>query len=599
MTAADGKATHVPPAGAAQTFDNNIWRQGRLLAVAIHHTPGTRRLYLLVAALVVVILATAGAQIVLNAWNAPFYQAIENRDLSGFLHQLLVFFEIAAVLLVLNVAQTGLNQGIRLKLRELATLDLIGEWMTEKRESRITRAGEIGVNPDQRIAQDAAHLTELTTDLGIGLLQSSLLLVSFIGVLWGLSRSVVFHLDDTSFTIPGYMVWAALLYAATGSFFSWRVARPLVRLSATRYAREADLRISLVRGNEQADGIALGGGEAEVRGHIEGALGDLLSVMRQIVFATVRLTSITAGYGWVAIVVPIIVAAPAYFSGSLTFGELMMVVGAFNQVQGSLRWFVDNSGAIADWRATLLRVTNFRQALLHLDEFEQGVERITRGPEPSGNLAFNELVVMNFNVRSTLSEPHLVVKPGEHVLCVGGSGSGKSTFFLSVAGLWNWGTGEILLPPAESMLFLPQHPFLPQGTLRDVITFSSHDAKASDGDLNAIMTRVGIDHLAGSLDREAAWDKQLNREELERIVLARLILDKPAWVVSDEAIDLTDADTRELVASIFGKELAGSTFFNIAGHDSRDPFYSHIVQLRPLGAGDAAAALPAPERKAS
>jgi putative ATP-binding cassette transporter len=586
MTALDVKATQVPGADGTQPFDNNIFRQGWLLAGAIRRTEGHGVLYLLVGGIVAVILATAGAQVVLNAWNGPFYEAIEKRDLDGFLHQLLVFFEIAAVLLVLNVSQTGLNQAIRLKLRELATRDLIREWMTDKRESRITRAGEIGVNPDQRIAQDASHLTELTTDLGVGLLQSSLLLVSFIGVLWGLSRHVVFNIGDTNIAIPGYMVWAALIYAATGSLFSWQVARPLVRLSATRYAREADLRIALVRGNEQADGIALGSGEPEVRGHIEGALGNLLSVMRKIVMATIRLTFVTAGYGWVATVVPIVVAAPAYFSGSLTFGELMMVVGAFNQVQGSLRWFVDNSGAIADWRATLLRVTNFRQALLNLDRFEQGVERIKRGAEASGNLAFNDLVVMNFNVRSSLSEPHLVVKPGEHVLCVGGPGSGKSTFFLSIAGLWNWGTGEILLPPADSMLFLSGRPFLPQGTLRDAITFSARDGKVSDDDLKAVLSRVGIDHLAGSLGEAAAWDKQLNADEQERVVLARMILDKPTWVISDEAVDLTDTETRNLVVSIFAKELSGATFFSIAGRDTHDSFYTRTVQLKPSGTAD-------------
>lgn len=591
MTAVDVKATQAAMPGSPQAFDDNVFRQGRLLFGAIRRTEGHGALYLLAGGIIAVILATAGMQVVLNAWNSPFYEAIEKRDLAGFLHQLRVFFQIAAVLLVLNVAQTGLNQFIRVKLRELATRDLIREWMTDRRESRITRAGEIGVNPDQRIAQDASHLTELSTDLGIGLLQSSLLLVSFIGVLWGLSRHVVFKLGGVDIAIPGYMVWAALLYAATGSLFSWQVARPLVRLSANRYAREADLRIALVRGNEQADGIALGGGETEVRGRIEGALGDLVAVMRRIVMATVRLTFVTAGYGWVATVVPIVVAAPAYFSGSLTFGELMVVVGAFNQVQGSLRWFVDNSGAIADWRATLLRVTNFRQALLNLDRFEQGVERIKRDAEPSGYLACNDLVVMNFNIRSALDEPRLTVKPGEHVLCVGGPGSGKSTFFLSLAGLWNWGTGEILLPPPDSMLFLSARPFLPEGKLRDAVTFSARDAKVSDDDLKSLLARVGIGHLAAALDEEGAWDKQLNAGEQERVVLARMILDKPKWVVSDEAIDLTDTETRELVVSLFGKELSGTTFFNISGRETRDSFYSRTIHLKaadaPAGKGAA------------
>ncbi|MBN9009731.1 MAG: ABC transporter ATP-binding protein/permease, partial [Rhizobiales bacterium] len=448
------------------------------------------------------------------------------------------------------------------------------------------RAGEIGVNPDQRIAQDASHLTELSTDLGIGLLQSSLLLVSFIGVLWSLSRNVAFTFDGTTFTIPGYMVWAALLYAATGSFFSWRVARPLVRLSATRYAREADLRIALVRGNEQADGIALAGAEAVVRGQIAGSLAGLIAVMRQIVVATIRLTTVTAGYGWVALVVPIIVASPAYFSGSLEFGELMMVVGAFNQVQGSLRWFVDNSGAIADWRATLLRVTNFRQALLNLDRFEQGVERIARAEESSGHLVFDDLVVINFNSRSTLSESHLDVKPGERLLVVGAPASGKSTFFLSIAGLWNWGTGRILTPPLASVLFLSQRPFLAHGTLRAALTFSVPDPKVAGGDLHAVLARVGIEHLAASLEKEAAWDKQLNDDEQRRVVLARMILARPAWVISDEAIDLGDAAMRDLVVSIFGKELAGAALLDISGRDARDPFSTRTVQLVAAAPGD-------------
>lgn len=584
MTPRDGIAPQESTAEGGQSFDDNVFRQGRLLAAAIQHTAGHRMLYLLAGGLVAVILATAVAQVILNAWNGPFYEAIEKRQLAAFLHQLLVFFEIAVVLLVLNVTQTGLNQAIRLKLRELATRDLIGEWMTDKRQSRITRAGEIGINPDQRIAQDASHLTELSTDLGIGLLQSSLLLVSFIGVLWSLSKNVAFTFGGTTFTIPGYMVWAALLYAATGSFFSWRVARPLIRLSATRYAREADLRIALVRGNEQADGIALAGSEPAMRGQIEGALSNLIGVMRQIVIATIRLTTVTAGYGWVALVVPIVVASPAYFSGSLQFGELMMVVGAFNQVQGSLRWFVDNSGAIADWRATLLRVTNFRQALLNLDRFEQGVERITRAENPSGTLAFDDLVVMNFNSRSALSEAHLEVKPGEHLLVVGAPGSGKSTFFLSIAGLWNWGTGRILTPPPASMLFLSQRPFLPHGTLRAALAVSASADHPDDEALKALLARVGIDHLAGALNQEASWDKQLNNDEQQRLVLARMILARPAWVISDEAIDLSDTAMRALAVSIFGKELAGATLLAISGRSAGDPFYTRTVQLVPASA---------------
>jgi len=355
----------------------------------MHHTPGRTRLYLLAAALLVVVVLTAVMQVRLNAWNQPFYDAVERRDLEGFIHQLGVFFVIAGILLVLNVAQTGANQLIRVRLRELATRDLIGNWMTDKRAARISRAGEIGVNPDQRIQSDAQTLTEYTTDLGIGLLQSTILLVSFIGVLWLLSKDVVLPIGGRDLAIPGYMVWAALLYAASGSLISWRVGRPLVSLGTDRYAREAEFRAAVVQAAQRAEGIALSNGEAERRRILEASLGSLVAILRQVAFARARLTWVTASYGWVALVFPIIVAAPGYFAGRLTFGELMMVVGAFNQVQTSLRWFVDNTGTIADWRAALLRVMNFRQALLELDGTEAGASAVASpdGASPGSSSA--------------------------------------------------------------------------------------------------------------------------------------------------------------------------------------------------------------------
>ncbi len=241
------------PTAPIAPYDASVTHQLRVLARAANRTPSRSRLYLLSGAIVAIIVATAAMQVRLNAWNQPFYDAIERRDVQAFLHQLGVFFVIAGILLVLNVAQTGANQLIRVKLRELATRDLIGDWMSAKRAARIGRAGEIGVNPDQRIQADTETLTERTTDLGIGLLQSSILLVSFIGVLWVLSRGVVIPIGGRDLAIPGYMVWAALIYAVSGSLVSWRVGHPLVRLGAARYAREADFRFALAQGSERAE----------------------------------------------------------------------------------------------------------------------------------------------------------------------------------------------------------------------------------------------------------------------------------------------------------------------------------------------------------
>jgi putative ATP-binding cassette transporter len=322
--------------------------------------------------MVLVICATAAAQVGLNAWNRPFYEAIAERNFPAFLDQLLVFTVIAGCLLVLNVAQAWLREMIKLKSREWLTRDLFSEWLKPGRSTRLARAGEVGINPDQRIHEDARRLTELSADLGVGLLQASLLLLSFLGVLWSISGGLGIWICGVSLTIPGYMVWCALLYAASGSWLTWRVGRPLVGMNSRRYQHESQFRFALFQANQQIHNIArLRGQEGEKR-RLGLDLEKVLGMAREIVDATARLTWITAGYGWISIVAPIAIASPAYFTGKLSFGELMVVVGGFSQVNQSLRWFVDNFALLADWRAALSRVIKFREALLMSDSgYEQ------------------------------------------------------------------------------------------------------------------------------------------------------------------------------------------------------------------------------------
>jgi putative ATP-binding cassette transporter len=311
-------------------------------------------------AIIVVILITILGQLRLNAWNRPFYDAIAEKNFKNFLIQLGVFCIIASILLVLNVSQAWLTQAIKLKFRKGIVVDLLDQWLP--RAYRLPRAGVIGANPDQRIHEDARHLAELSADLGIGLFQSSLLIGAFIGVLWNLSEDIGLVWHQHRLPIPGYMVWCALLYAFAGSFLSWKVGKPLIPLNADRYAREAEFRFSLVYLNEHIEEF-----NRDAIGQKPKLLKDLRNVLRvwwRIVNANARLTFVTAGYGWLTIIAPILAAAPGYFGGNLTFGELMMVAAAFSQVQTSLRWFIDNFGVIADWRATLLRIAEFRAALI-------------------------------------------------------------------------------------------------------------------------------------------------------------------------------------------------------------------------------------------
>ncbi len=527
--------------------------------------------------ILVVILATAFGQIILNRWNQPFYDAMERRDLQAFLHQLQIFVFIAGGILLLNVAQTWLNQMLRLKLREGLVRDLVNEWMRPRRAFRLANAGAIGVNPDQRLHEDARHLTELSTDLGIGLLQASILLVSFVGVLWSLSSGFVFHVWGKEFAIPGYMVWAAFLYAGVASTLSWFVGRPLIRLNSERYAREAEFRFSLMRVNEHIDAISLAAGEQDERRRLELDLATVLQATRRIVGAMVRLNWVTAGYGWITVVAPFIIAAPIYSSGDLTFGGLMMAVGAFNQVHASLRWFVDNIGGITDWRATLLRVAAFRAAMLKVDELHDVEKRISFVAADGDQMTFENVEVASPAGCTEMVDKDVVIHAGERVLVTGGRGAGKTLFFRAIAGLWPWGGGRIGLP-AGGVTFVPRSPYFPPGSLRDALSYPVSSEAYTDADLAAVLEKVGLDRFAGALDRVARWDRELSEEDQRLLAFAQLGLHKPGWVVIDEALDEIKGDARRRVIAMLDKDLADASIISI-GQADRDHFFTRELKL--------------------
>lgn len=356
-----------PEKGTPDEKGTGLLPQLGMMIRALLASPVRNTLFLLGGAIFVVIAATAYGQIRLNRWNQPFYDALAHRDFGGFLTQLGVFAVIVGALLVLNVGQRWLSEMLKLKLREGLVQDLVGEWLKPHRAFRLAKVGPVGVNPDQRMHEDARHLTELSSDLGVELLQSSILLVTFVTVLWRISGALRFPFDGAMIAIPGYMVWAALLYAGSGSLLSYWVGRGLIRRNADRYQRESELRTSLNRTNEHIDQIEHDHDEARAAAQIAFDLKGVLKAMRKLVTGLTELTWVTAGYGWLTLVAPILVAAPAYFAGNISFGGLMMAAGAFNQVQSSLRWFVDNFSTIADWRATLLRVADFRRAVMECD----------------------------------------------------------------------------------------------------------------------------------------------------------------------------------------------------------------------------------------
>ncbi|RWL05329.1 MAG: ABC transporter ATP-binding protein/permease [Mesorhizobium sp.] len=562
---------------AASVEASSLRDQLATIRLALAKSPIRKQLLWACLGIVAVIVATSIGQVLLNRWNEPFYDALARRDMQGFLHQLLVFAAIAGGLVVLNVGQTWLDQTIRLKLREALTVDLIGEWMRPARAFRLANAGAIGVNPDQRLQQDAGHLSDLSTGLGIGLLQSFILLVSFVGVLWSLSSGFVFHVGGYSLAIPGYMVWAAILYAGTASWLSWLVGRPLIRFNSDRYTREAELRSSVVRVNENVDAIALAHGEADARRRLELDLGTVLGAMRRIYSAQINLSWVTDSYGWITVVAPILVASPVYFAGDISFGGLMMAVGAFNQVHSSLRWFINNIGGIADWRATLMRVADFRIALAETDVLHHTERRIEFGENPDGRLTFDKLEIASRDGCTKLAEPHVEIRAGERVMITGDPRAGKTLFFRAIAGLWPWGSGRIGMPAGEVPTFVPRKPYFPLGTLREVLDHA--DAAVSDAEISAVLAEVGLGRLSSSLDRSARWERELSDDEQRLLAFARLVLRQPKWVIIDEALDTFDGATLQRVLSMLEARLADAAILNIGRGQHNIEFFPRSLAI--------------------
>ncbi|WP_298422606.1 ABC transporter ATP-binding protein/permease [Rhodoblastus sp.] len=570
-------ARQVPADG--ESSREGIVEQSRAFLRTLRQSPQRGALLALAGALIVVVAATAASQIWLNVWTKAFYDSLSDRNMASFLRQLSLYVVIAGLLLVLNVAQMWLNLTMKMKLREALTRDLIAQWLTPRRAFLIADAGAIGVNPDQRIHQDAQHLAELSTDLAIGLLQAALLLVSFIGVLWALSSDVVFNLGGRRFHIPGYMVWSVLLYSGVASFVSWRTGGRLIPLNAEHYARESNLRFALVHAGIHSEGIAVYRGEAEEKGRLNEELDRLLVILRGLVSVTTRLTWVTAGYGWFTIVAPIIVASPAYFSGELTLGGLLMAVGAFGQVQSSLRWFVDNFGNIADWRATLLRVESFRSALQAMDRLGGGASRIALVVGVEGRLRFDCLRVLSPIGDVTLEAPDVTIGPGERVLISGAPGAGKTSLFRAIAGLWSWGSGRIELPSDDEIMFMPKRPYIPDGSLRTVLAYPAAPGRFTPEDYAAALRRMGLDHLVAKLDEVARWDRELTDVEQQALAFARLPLHKPRWLIVDSAMNSLPVRAREAVLDLLRTELAATALVNISVPQGDEGSYTRVLRL--------------------
>jgi vitamin B12/bleomycin/antimicrobial peptide transport system ATP-binding/permease protein len=534
----------------------------------------------LLVAVIALNLGIVFINVLLNQWNNAFYNSLQDKDYAAFVTQLFKFTYLAGAYIAAAVYQLYLNQMLQIRWRRWLTDRYLAAWLTNKAYYRLELHGTETDNPDQRLAEDLRLFVSTTLGLALGLLRAVVTLVSFVAILWVLSGP--FTIPGVNVTVPGYMVWAALLYAILGTWLTNLIGRPLVQLNFNQQRYEADFRFSLVRFRENAEGVALYHGEAdELRGFRErfsNVVRNWWGIMRQ----QKRLTSFTAGYGQAAIIFPFVVAAPRYFRGEFALGGLMQTASAFGQVQDSLSYIISSYTDIAEWRAVVARLAGFNRALDQV-RTEAAVQGIRHDETPAGALRLEDLNLALPDGRTLVQDISLTVRQGDTALISGPSGAGKSTLFRAIAGIWPFGRGRISMPAASRVLFLPQKPYLPLGTLRDVVSYPTPPAGVTDAALREALEAVGLPQLGDRLDESANWALRLSPGEQQRIAFARTLIQKPQWLFLDEATSAVDESAEGRLYALLRARLPGLTLVSVGHRSTLRPFHTRRLEVVPDG----------------
>ena len=540
--------------------------------------------------LLVVVSLTLGMvylSVLLNRWNNDFFSALQEKNAAAFRRQLLQVGWLVGAFIVLAVYQLYLNQMLEIRWRRWLTERYLRAWLTDRAYYRMQLVDGEADNPDQRIAEDVQLLISHTLALFIGGLRAIVTLGTFVAILWGLSGRLAVPIGGLTLILPGYMVWVSILYAAGGTWLTDWIGRPLVRLNFDRQRYEADFRFSLVRFRENTEGVALYRGEPdEFRGFralFEAVVRNWWGIMRR----QKRLTTFTSGYSQGAWIVPSVVAAPRYFRGELGLGGLMQTVGAFNQVQDALSFFVVSYKEIADWCAVVERLAGFERVLERMRLAAALGDGVRHVDGDDTRLTVEDVDLHLPDGRPLVTNVNLSLLRGDSVLLGGASGSGKSTLFRAIAGIWPFGRGEIRASPRARVLFLPQRPYLPIGTLRSVVSYPMPAAGVDDATLREALEAVDLGGLAGRLDEAGHWALQLSPGEQQRIAFARALVQKPDWLFLDEATAAVDEVTEARLYRLVRDRLPGTTLFSVGHRATLRPFHARRLVVERTGNGPA------------
>ena len=565
----------------ASAFMRDLWR----LAKPYWFSEERLSARLLLVAIIALTLGMVYMNVRLNQWNNTFFNVLQDRRTSEFFPLMTQFATLAAIYIVMAIYQVYLRQALQIRWRRWLTEQYLGEWLSERTYYHMQLAGNHTDNPDQRIAEDLNLFVERTLSLTLGFLDSVVTLVSFIGILWGLSGALEIAWHGETYEIYGYMVWVALGYAVLGTFVTHRIGRRLIGLNYDQQRFEADFRFGLARFRDNTEGVALYRGEAdEQRG-----FSQRFAVLAQNWWAIMKrqklLNMFTIGYSQIAIIFPYLVAGPRYFAGKIQLGDLTQTAGAFGYVQNALSWFINAYTEFAGWKATVDRLTGFHNAIAEAKDARRDRPGVALETASGEELVLDDMDLVLPSGQALITHANARIAPRERVLLRGPSGSGKSTLFRAIAGIWPFGAGRVRTPRDFGVLFLPQRPYFPMGTLRQVTAYPAAPEAFADADIRRALEDVGLSHLTGRLDETALWNQQLSGGEQQRVAFARALLHRPRWLFLDEATSNLDPVSESRLYDLLTARLPDTTIVSIAHRPEVARHHTRVLEIRPEDGG--------------
>ncbi|PXW56552.1 putative ATP-binding cassette transporter [Chelatococcus asaccharovorans] len=546
----------------------------------------------------VVVLALGGValNVVLSYWNNNFYNALQAKDEGTFWSLLGLFCILATVWITRAVIAYVVRSYLVIRWRRVMTDIYLDRWMSHHAHYRMRFLGQKADNPDQRIQEDIDQFVTTTLTLFLGLLTSVVSLFSFAFILWNLSSKMT--LPFTDITIPGFLFWVALIYSVAGTIGAHYFGRKLIHLNFMQQRYEADFRFGMARVREYGEQIALMEGDQAERSRLGRMFSFVVQNFLKLVGVQKILTAFTSGYGQAAVVFPFLLTAHNYFSGRVTFGDLMQTNQAFGQVQDALSFFVDAYSTVATYKAIVDRLTGFDETMQRAAAVGADTHMLNRHEAATGEINVDDATLATPTGETILTVPHLALEAGHDTLIAGPSGSGKSTLFRAIAGIWPYAEGTLTVPAGKSLMLLPQQPYIPLGTLREAVTYPAQEGAYDDAAIRDALTAVELSHLIPRLDEAHPWQQRLSGGEQQRIAIARALLARPDWLLLDEATAALDEKLEQTVYKVIADKLPNTTVVSIghrstlnALHDRRilmerqeDGLFSPVPTGRPVSA---------------